>query len=268
MVLFSVVNFVFTKSKDRKVADRAIIDQLQQQIIGLQGHKSAGEAHLTPLGLGTLERAFPGGIFPRGVIHELISTSSEQAGCTSGFLSVVLSKLMQQGGSCLWISTVPRRSIFPPALKAFGVDPERVIFLDAKTPKETLWAVEEALKCSAVPAVVGELSELSFNDSRRLQLAAEQSQVSGFIHRFRPKSENAVACVSRWKITPLPSELPNAKPGPGFPRWNIDLLKVRNGTPGSWQVQWSGMELDYMQPAVIKPQTSFDYAQDDKRQTG
>lgn len=243
------------------MADRAIIEQLQQRIIGLQGHKAAGEEQPKSLGLGALETAFPGGIFPRGVIHELVSTSSEEAGCTSGFLSVVLGKFMQQGGSCLWISTVPRRSIFPPALKAFGIDPERVIFLDAKTPKQTLWAIEEALKCRAVPAVVGELSELSFNESRRLQLAAEQSQVSGFIHRFRPKSEHAVACVSRWKISPLPSELPHAKPGLGFPRWNIELLKVRNGTPGSWQVQWSDTELSYLEPALIKPQTY-------ERQTG
>lgn len=266
MILFNIVTFVLLISKDRDVADRAIINQLQQQIIGLQGHKAAGEEHRTPLGLGALEAAFPGGVFPRGVIHELISTSSEEAGCTSGFLSVVLGKLMQQGGSCLWISTVPRRSIFPPALKAFGVDPERILFLDAKTPKETLWAVEEALKCSALPAVVGELSELSFNDSRRLQLAAEQSQVSGFIHRFRPKTENAVACVSRWRITSLPSELPNAKPGPGFARWNVNLSKVRNGTPGSWQVQWSDMGLDYLQPFIST--TLNVTANIDERQTG
>ncbi len=245
----------------KREVDRSILEQLQRQIQTLQGSAQPHEEQIQPLGLGAIESAFPDRVFPRGVIHELISTTSEEAGCTSGFLSVVLGKLMQQGGPCLWISTVPRRSIFPPALKAFGLDPERVIFLDAKTPKHTLWAIEEALKCSAVPVVVGELSELSFNDSRRLQLAAEQSQVSGFIHRFRPKAENAVACVSRWKITSLPSELPNAKPGLGFPRWNIDLLKVRNGTPGSWQVQWSDTELDYLQPTVIKPQTY-------ERQTG
>lgn len=229
--------------------DRSVIDQLQEQILKIQGQKQA-DGQNQSLALGMIEKWFPGGIFPRGAIHELISTSSEDASCTSGFLSVVLTKLMPQGGSCLWISTVPRRSVFPPALKAFGVDPERILFLDAPRPKETLWAIEEALKCGALSAVVGELSELSFNESRRLQLAVENSQVTGFIHRFRPKSENAVACVSRWKITSLPSELPNGKPGLGFPRWNVDLLKVKNGVPRSCQVQWSDAGLEYLQTTI------------------
>ena len=28
-------------------------------------------------------------------------------------------------------------------------------------------------------------------------------------------------------------------PGVGFPRWNVELLKVRNGKPGSWQIEWA-----------------------------
>jgi protein ImuA len=27
-------------------------------------------------------------------------------------------------------------------------------------------------------------------------------------------------------------------PGLGFARWNVELLKVRNGKPGSWQIEW------------------------------
>jgi hypothetical protein len=29
-------------------------------------------------------------------------------------------------------------------------------------------------------------------------------------------------------------------PGIGFPRWQVDLQRVRNGTPGSWQLEWAG----------------------------
>lgn len=236
-----------------RVADREIIEQLRKHIQTLEGNAHPENLPLKPIGLGPIESAFQDQIFAQGAIHELISISSEDATCTSGFLSVVLGKLMQPGRSCIWISTVPRRSIYPPALKAFGVDPERILFLDCPKPKITLWAIEEALKCNALPAVVGELNELSFNESRRLQLAAEQSRVTGFIHRFRPKSENAVACVSRWKVSALPSELSNGKPGLGFPRWNIDLLKIKNGMPRSWKVQWSDMGLEYLQPII--PQT-------------
>jgi protein ImuA len=238
----------------KELGNRAIIEQLQKQILALQGNPLPSEQKLA-IGLGEMESAFPGKVFPRGVIHELISNSSEDAACTSGFMAVILSKLMQQGGCCLWISTTPRRSIFPPALKAFGIEPDRVLFMDTPKTKDTLWALEEALKCEALAAVVGELSELSFNDSRRMQLAVERSQVTGFMHRFRPKAFNAVACVTRWKITALQSSVSDLLPGLGFPKWKVQLLKVRGGNTGEWQIQWSpkGLLYDVNPQTVIHP---------------
>jgi protein ImuA len=105
--------------------------------------------------------------------------------------------------------------------------------------KEQLWTIEEALKCDGVTAVIGEMQELSFTASRRLQLAVEQSGVTGFLIRKNPRSL-ATACVTRWKITPLASEQQDGLPGLGFPRWNVELVKVRNGKPGTWQLEWAG----------------------------
>lgn len=227
-------------------ADKSIIGELQRQILKLQGTQPCSD-HNPSLGLGAIEDVFPGKVFPRAAIHELISVNSESAASTNGFLSVMLSALMQQSGSCLWIST--RRTLFPPALKTFGMEPDRMLFVDVSNVKDALWAMEEALKCNALTAVIGEFTALSFDESRRLQLAVEQSKVTGFIHRFKPKVENTVACVSRWKITPLFSDTPDQLPGMGFPRWNIELLKVRNGKPSSWQVQWSPQGLEYLTPA-------------------
>jgi protein ImuA len=233
----------------KRAADKSVIEELQRQILKLQGNQPPSDQEQS-LGLGPIEHAFPGKVFPRAAIHELISISPESAASTNGFLSIMLSSLMQQTGSCLWIST--RRTIFPPALKTFGIEPDRILFIDVNNVKDALWAMEESLKCNALNAVVGEFTALTFDESRRLQLAVEQSKVTGFIHRFKPKVENTVACVSRWKIAPLFSELPDELPGMGFPRWNIDLLKVRNGKPGSWQVKWS-------------PQGGLEYIQVDKQ---
>ncbi|MFN8690920.1 MAG: hypothetical protein ACK5XL_13030 [Cyclobacteriaceae bacterium] len=44
--------------------------------------------------------------------------------------------------------------------------------------------------------------------------------------------------MSRWRITSLPSETPDALPGIGLPQWRVELLRIRNGRPGVWQVQW------------------------------
>lgn len=227
----------------KRAADPSIIQELQRKILSLQGYQPFSDQQ-PALGLGAMEDTFPGKVFPRAAIHELISVSSESAACTNGFLSVMLHALLQQNGSCLWIST--RRTIFPPALQTFGIAPDRILFVDVPTVKEALWATEEALKCNALTAVVGEFTALSFDESRRLQLAVEKSKVTGFIHRFKPRIENTVACVSRWKVSPLLSAVPDELPGMGFPRWNIDLLKVRNGKPASWQVQWSPQGLTYL----------------------
>jgi hypothetical protein len=41
------------------------------------------------------------------------------------------------------------------------------------------------------------------------------------------------------EISPVQSDVIDGLPGIGFPRWNIELLKIRNGKPGTWQAEWS-----------------------------
>lgn len=229
-----------------------VVQQLQKQILALQGFKRSVGIHSLDTGLGPLQAAFPEHTFPTGAVHELISYSPEDAAATCGFIAGLAGKLMQAQSRCLWIST--RSIVFPPALKIFGIEPHQVIFIDLTRQKEALWAIEEALKCKAVATVVGELPELSFAESRRLQLAVEHSRVTGFIHRHRPRSENTVACVTRWKITPLVSAMPDGLPGLGLPRWNVALTKVRNGRPGAWAVEWNNSRFMLIErPAVAAP---------------
>lgn len=227
----------------KREADKAIIEELKKKMLQLQKNHLAADLQ-RELGLGKLEAAFQGNVFPQAALHELISHTQESAVSTTAFISVVLSKLLQQDGFCVWIGN--RHQLFPPALKLFGITPDRVLFVETQKTKDTLWALEEAFKCNALTAVVGEVSEFNFEESRRLQLAAEQSRVTGFIHRLKPKSENAVACVSRWKITPLASTGPEGMPGIGFPSWNVKLSKARNGKTDEWQVEWLNGSLNYI----------------------
>ena len=217
-----------------QTAKQDIIQQLQKEVLFMQRLKKVSDSSLNT-GLWEVEKAFPDQAFPVGAIHEFISNVKENAAATNGFMAALISRLVKKG-TAVWVSS--KRTLFPPALKVFGIEPERIIFIDLWRQKDVLWAIEEALRCDAVSAVIGELSELSFTESRRLQLAVEQSRVTGFIHRYSPKSENITACVTRWKIKPLPSDI-SGIPGTGFPRWNVQLLKVRNGKPGTWQIEWS-----------------------------
>ena len=213
-----------------------IIAQLQRDILRLQGFKPASNRNAIDLGLGSLNNAFPDKVFPLGAIHEFICGGAEDAAATGGFISGLLSSLMRGKRTSIWISS--SRTLFPPALKSFGISPANIIFVDLQKERDVLWAMEEALKCGALSTVVGEMKELNFTASRRLQLVVEQSQVTGFIIRRNYHNTNTTACVTRWKITPLPGESDDHLPGIGYPRWNIELLKMRNGKPGSWQMEW------------------------------
>lgn len=214
-----------------------IARQLQAKINAMQG---LGKPSSEPVnaGLAPFSAAFPGNIFPTGAIHEFISYELANAASTSGFITAVTSKLIKNGGICLWVTS--GRKIFPGGLKHFGLEPDRIIFINAARAKDALWIIEEALKCEALTVVIGEIKELGFTESRRLQLAVEHSGVTGFIHRHCPYRENAVACTTRWKISALPGIAQDDLPGVGHSSWDVELLKVRNGRPHSWQVSWQG----------------------------
>lgn len=214
-----------------------IIRQLERDILPLQGYKPPTAGKAVAFHLGPIERAFPQHRFPTGAIHEFISRTSEQAAATAGFLSGLLAPLMKNGGACLWITG--KKKLFPPGTAIYGLAPDRLIFVELSKEKDIRWAMEEALKCEALAAVIGEISELSFTDSRRLQLAVEQSRVTGFLLRHAPRNPGTVAAVARWEITPLPSIAEDGLPGIGFPHWQINLQKIRNGRPGTWQVEWA-----------------------------
>jgi protein ImuA len=230
-----------------------IIAQLKREILPLERSFSSHHKDATDGLPIAIANAFPNGEFPLGAIHEFIVGGQEDAAATGGFISGVLSSLMLNQGAAIWIS--PARTIFPPALASFGIAPEKIIFIELRKEKEILWAVAEALKCNGLVAVVGEITGLSFKASRQLQLAVEESHVTGFIIRRMLHEANTTACVSRWKINSLPSIHEDGMPGIGFPRWNVELLKVRNGKPGKWEITFEAGQLRHTSKiAAIVPQ--------------
>lgn len=211
-----------------------IITQLQRDILSLQGFKSLSNDSIVRPRLGAIDLAFPNYQFPLASVHEFLNEREEQVAASSAFIACLLSSLMNNGRAAVWIS--PKQNIFPPALKLFGAEPDKIIFIHVKKEQESLWVMEEALKCEGLAAVIAEIAEINFTASRRLQLAVEQSRVTGFIIRNHPLKTHSNACTARWKISSWPSE--NNLPGIGFPRWSIELLKIKNGKPGSWQMEW------------------------------
>ena len=110
-----------------------IIAGLQTDILRLQGFKSANSPAVE-IGLGPILEAFPNESFPSGAVHEFISGKSENAASTFGFISCMMSSIMGEYGTAIWIGS--SRHIFPPALTKFGLQPDRIIFIHPQKEKQ------------------------------------------------------------------------------------------------------------------------------------
>ena len=192
-----------------------------------------------PFGVDAIDACLPHGGLPRGHLHEAIEggAASQYSGLATLFVAGILARMQ---GPVLWC--LRGRDLFAPALARVGLHPDRVIFCETWKERDILPAMEEGLKCGGLAGVVGEVSRLSLNASRRLQLCAGESGVTALVIRrwHNPTEQHAMgepnAAATRWRVTPHPS------PDSGFeglPRqhWQVDLVRVRGGEPHSWIVE-------------------------------
>lgn len=229
------------------IAKKNIIDGLKKDLLVMQGISQASPNNLVDKAIGEMKFAFPNHSFPVSAVHEFIAEKNDAA-ATMGFVGVLLAALMNSKGVAIWISA--KHSVFPPALQGLGITPDNVLFIYLRDDRQIVWAMEEALKCKGLAAVIGEIKDLNFTTSRRLQLSIEKSLVTGIVLRSNTGRLQTNACVSRWRVKPMPSALPGRMPGVGFPRWEVELLKIRNGHPGKWNIEFRGGRIRYINPST------------------
>nr|WP_255548268.1 recA-like protein [Erythrobacter ani] len=115
---------------------------------------------------------------------------------------------------------------------------DRLIHVQAASPEDTLFALEEGLRCRDLACVIGEISgnprALDFTASRRLSLAAEKHDVALWLVRLDAGAELSSARM-RWRVSSAPSAPArwNAA-APGTPAWKAELFRARSHAPGEW----------------------------------
>jgi protein ImuA len=214
------------------------IAEMRSYLVRVEGHGREPGAVL-PFGVAAIDERLPHGGLPRGHLHEAIEggATSQYAGVATLFVAGIFARMP---GPVLWC--LRGRDLFAPALARVGLHPDRVIFCETWKDRDVLPAMEEGLKCSGLAGVVGEVSKLSLNASRRLQLCAAESGVTALIIRrcHNLAEKNAAgepnAAATRWRVSPQPSPTSGFD---GLPRqhWQLDLLRVRGGEPHSWIVE-------------------------------
>jgi cell division inhibitor SulA len=144
-------------------------------------------------GFAELDRELPGGGWPQGQLTELLL---DDAGIGElSLLAPALAQLAQVKRSTVWVlppdgtrGIEAQAQPYAPALAAAGVDLLRTIFVQPATPREGLWAIEQALRAQHLGAVIGWLPPAGTADSdfkalRRLHLLAQRHSALAFVLR-------------------------------------------------------------------------------------
>jgi len=162
-----------------------IIEQLRNKIRATETAGRIEVGDVVTNDCTALDQLLPQSGYSRGTLVQWLTAGGDAA----DFLSLrVAQQACLQGGAL--VIADPRQQFFPPAAAALGINLDNLIVL--RTPggnsatstmsgdqDDLLWAIDQSLRCSAVAAVWGPISEIDDRWFRRFQLSAESSGCLG-----------------------------------------------------------------------------------------
>ncbi|MCB1511641.1 MAG: hypothetical protein H6821_07015 [Planctomycetaceae bacterium] len=145
-----------------------------------------------------LDRLLPQRGFQQGSLVEWIAGG---VGSGASLLALLAARSACYGGGALVL--VDRgQSFYPPAANACQLDLQNTIVVHPANGRDECWAIEQALRCPDVAAVVAWPARLTSQAFRRLQLAAEHGSSLGLLIRSATaRNESSWASV-RMLVSP------------------------------------------------------------------
>ena len=216
------------------------------------------EAHSGPAGVGpglrvarrlplgrALDAVLGGGLADDG-LHEIAPAKPQDGAAAMGFtLALAAGFLGRRPASALLIgegfAAGESGTLYGPGLIAHGLPLSRLLFVHAPDAALAFWAMEEALKCGAPAAVVGEIWNLkgySLAASRRLLLAARKGRTPALLilaSAYGQAERFSSAAETRFEIAAAPSARLKAAAGrdlPGPFACGARLVKARLARAG------------------------------------
>ncbi len=144
-----------------------------------------------PSGFPALDAELPGGGWPSSALTEILPRH-EGIG-ELRILGTALAALAKQSRMLAWIA--PPYLPYAPALAALGIDLKHILIVTTRSPCETLWATEQALRSQACGAVLAWPGNIKYPELRRLQLAAENNPVLAVLFR-PPAAARETSCAA------------------------------------------------------------------------
>jgi len=207
-------------------------------------------AHRLALGVPGIDAVLAGGL-ALGAVHELQPARPLDQGAVTGFAAAIATHLTRDGRKILWIqhdyAALEAGTLY--AIESFGLP----LALVVQVPRviDVLWALEEALKCRAVAAVVAEIADddaVDLTATRRLALAARDGGGLGLLLRHRPCA-TASASATRWEVASA-AGVRDGFGGLGRTTFALSLIKNRCGPCGCWTLSWDHHERAFLAPAL------------------
>jgi protein ImuA len=176
-----------------------------------------GHAESTTISTGfpDLDAELPGQGWPCRSLTELLLPQA--ALCEWRLLAPALARAVADGGQVFLIA--PPKTPHAPGLAQLGIPPDRLVWLQAKTPQERLWTTEQLVKANPQGAVLSWLPQARSEQIRRLQVHAQSCDAPVFL--FRPVDAQRDASPA-----PLRVEVTLGR------QWNLHVrIFKRKGTP-------------------------------------
>lgn len=221
-----------------------MIEELRQRLQALQRPPGLEDGPGTvALGVAAIDDILGGGL-TRGALHEIAAVSEAHVPTAAGFAAAVAGLAGHDGRarSSVWIAEdmalTESGALYGAGLEAFGLFPERLVTVAATQRRDLLWAMEEALRCRSIGAVIGEMRDGAIDGVavRRLSLAAAESGALAIVLRATSAGDASTA-ATRWIVGAAPSAA--TAYGLGAPRFAVHLMRNRRGPSGSWIIEWS-----------------------------
>ncbi len=144
----------------------------------------------------------------------------------------------------------------PDGLAELGLDPARLIRVEARAGTDALWAMEEALNAGAfVLGEAGLTRSYDLTASRRLHRAARESSGQCLVVRAHD-AEGTSAALTRWRVASAPGAAApwrgaGGLPGLGSLRLRAVLERRRGGAPAQYEMEWEDDALRSLEPAAL-----------------
>jgi len=248
-----------------------MIEELRQRLRRLEKPPGLADGPAAlPLGAPAVDAVLGGGLM-YGALHEIAAAGEAHVAAATGFAVGVaalsspsparlrstqaggLSPHAGRGQGIVWVAedmtALESGAPYGLGLDGFGLTPERLVTVAVAQRRDLLWAMEEALRCRAVGAVIGEMRHGALDTVavRRLSLAAAETGALALLLRAAPHDDASTA-ATRWMVG-----APSPGAGSEQARFLVQLLRNRRGAGGQWILEWSDGDGHFTCAASAQP---------------